>query len=318
MQLSLPFYARGSLREAIESYIRERAEYVAEATITDYQERARWVYEAFGELLPLVDLNYDTLRAVEREWGPRGKGLMLCTVKKRLVFVLAAMKLAAARGIIRLDQVPPMPKIATDSRRRERCVTLGEYQQLRLALSGRMRTLVDLAFWTGQHRYDLWSMQRCHLDPDYRWTDDAGEVKWTGAFWRRNHKNKRCRPCWLPAEAEFVPTMREILAEPGPRDGLIVGRVCSYARSLYAATDRIEIQPVSLMAMRHSLATLLMERTGNYEYCRLVLGHEGELVATPDRRYAGTGNPSTISRYYLHPSSATVISAMTRRQEEIG
>lgn len=316
MQLMLPLYPRGCLRECLEAYLAEKCEYIAEATVTDYQERIAWLYAAVGEMRPLTEINHDTLRAVEREWGPKGKGLMLCTVKKRLVFLLAAMKLAAARGIIRLDQVPPLPKIATDSRKRERFLTLGEYQQLRFALSGRMRALVDLAFWTAQHRFDLWSMQRWMIDPDYQWTDEDGTVKWVGAFWRRNHKNKRCVPCWIPLEADARPIFAEMLREPGSRESLIVGRVCSYARSLRAATDRIEMAPCSLMAMRHSAATLLLERTGNYEYVRLVLGHEGELVATPDRRYRGTGNASTLSRHYLHASPATVIRAMTARNAE--
>jgi hypothetical protein len=68
------------------------------------------------------------------------------------------------------------------------------------------------------------------------------------------------------------------------------------------------------MAMRHSLATLLLERTnGDYEYARLVLGHEGHLVATPDQRYHGTGNASTLSRHYAHPSPSSMMASVVKR-----
>lgn len=313
MQLCLPLYPRGSLREAIEAYLAERAEYVAEATILDYSERARWCYAAFGEFAPLRSITYERMRAVEREWGPKGKGLMLVTVKKRLVFLHAALKLAAARGIIRLDEVPPVPHIASDSRRMERFLTLLEYQQLRGALVGRMRTLVDLAFWTGQHRRELWTMKRWMLEPDHVWLDNDGQqTMWRGRWWRRNSKNKRCVPCWLPAEPEFLPIMREILAEPGSPESLVVGRVCNYARSLHAACDRLEMPPVSLMAMRHSLATLMMERTGDYEQVRAVLGHEGPPIVTQQGRYVGAADPSILTRHYLATSPRSMIAAMKR------
>lgn len=318
IQLELSLYPRGCLRESIEAYIRERAEYVAQATLTDYGERARWLYQVFGETRSLTAINYDTLRAAEREWGPRGKGYMLVTVRKRFVFLLAAMKLAAARGVIRLDQVPPLPKIASDSKRRERFLTLTEYQQLRLALCGRMRVLIDLAFWTGHHRYDLWTMQRWQIEPDYVWKDNDGKEVWRGRFWRKNTKNRRCVPCWVPLEPESLGPMREALADGGSPDGLIIGRVCNYARSLRAACDRIEIPLVSLMAMRHSIATLILERTQDYEYTRLVLAHEGHVRATPDHRYVGTGNPSTLTRHYASPSPSTMVAGVLRRQHAMG
>lgn len=318
MQLELPLYPTNSLKAAVDAYLMERAEYIAEATVTDYGERARWLYRAFGgEMRKLDTIKYDDLRRAEREWGPRGKGLMLCTVRKRIVFLLAVMKLAAARGIMRSDAVPPLPQIASDSRRKERFLTLTEYQQLRLALTDRMRALVDCAFWTLSHRFDLWTMQRWMLDPGYTWLDGDGKAVWTGRWWRRNHKNKRCVPCWIPAEKEFLPIMRVILAEPGSRDGLVVGRVASYAKALHVACDRCEIPPCSLMSMRHSGATLLMERTGaNYEFVRLVLGHEGAVSASSDGRYRGTQDPTVLTRHYLHASPDSLLSGVLKRTQE--
>lgn len=318
MQLTLPFYARGSLREAIEAYLRECAEYVADATLVDYGERARWLMHVFGELTPLVDINHETLRRVERAEGPRGRGLMLSTIKKRFAWLLAAMKLAAARGIIRMDQVPPMPKIASDAKRKDEFITLGDYKQLRLALQGRVRTLVDLGMWTGMHRSNLYEVKRWMLEPDHEWKDADGKVVWTGRWLRTNTKNKRCKPIWMPSEPEFVPIMKEILAEHGHRESLVVGRVSSYGPTIKAASDRIGISPVSLMGLRHSIATLLLERTHDYEYVRLFLGHEGELIATPDMRYAGTGDPTTLSRHYLGASTDTMLSAVVRRFEPRG
>lgn len=320
MQLELALWPSNSLKAAVDAYLRERAEYIAEATVVDYGERARWLFRAFGgEMRRLDTIKYDDLRTAEREWGPRGKGLMLCTVRKRIVFLLATMKLAAARGIIAKDAIPPLPQIASDSRRKERFLTLSEYQQLRLSMTDRMRTLIDLAFWTAQHRYDLWTMQRWMLDPTYQYRDAAGNVVWIGRWWRRNHKNKRCKPCWIPAEREFVPIMQAILAEPGSKDSLIVGRVASYAKALHVACDRCEIPPCSLMSMRHSMATLLLERTeltGGYEYVRLVLGHEGAVLATPDRRYQGAADPTTLTRHYAHSSPDSLLSAVLKRTQE--
>lgn len=319
MQLELALWPSNSLKAAVDAYLRERAEYIAEATVVDYGERARWLFRAFGgEMRRLDTIKYDDLRTAEREWGPRGKGLMLCTVRKRIVFLLAIMKLAAARGIIGKDAVPPLPQIASDSRRKERFLTLNEYQQLRLSSTDRMRTLIDLAFWTLHHRHDLWTMQRWMLDPTHRWLDDEGNVKWVGRYWRRNHKNKRCQPCWIPAEKEFVPIMQAILAEPGSRDGLVVGRVSSYAKALKAACDRCEIPPCSLMAMRHSQATLLLERTqSNYEYVRLVMGHEGAVSQSPDGRYHGTDDPTVLTRHYCHASPDSLLSGVLNRTQEI-
>jgi hypothetical protein len=41
--------------------------------------------------------------------------------------------------------------------------------------------------------------------------------------------------------------------------------------------------------------------------------HEGHLVATPDQRYHGTGNASTLSRHYAHPSPSSMMASVVKR-----
>lgn len=303
MQLELPFWAENSLRAILRAYLDHQADRIADATVRDYADRAKWLLDELGESTRADLVTYDTLGALVRRCGPAGKGLMHVTLKKRLVFLRAAFKLAAKRRIISRDLIPDLPDLPNDSRRRNRHLSSAQLPEFCGHLSPRFARLARLAFGTGMHALDLWTTTLDHLDPHYVWRDGDGGELGRGRWWRRNHKNRRCVPTWIPMEPELRELALELRADPSltPKS-LVCGRIWGVARAFAAASDRMGIPRVALIDLRHSFATLLLGRDYSYEYVRIAMGHEGEIQADGGDRYAGTKRPSTLSRHYAHPS----------------
>lgn len=288
MQLSLQLFGAGRLKPAIESYLTTQCYEIAEATVIDYAERARWLYGVLGEWTPIEKITYPVLVKLIREHGPEGKGLRYVTLKKRLTFMRAALEHAHNMG----EGPPPpkLPRLPDDGNRGKVVHTRVEFAAFRLALpEGRFRALADLAYWTGMHTFDLFRMTRADVDFGYQW---APEHK--GAFMRRNHKNKRCDPHWFPLEPDAFAPLAAIVesARPGP-EALLIGRVWNIGKTFQKACDRAEVPRITPIRLRASMASRLLADGYPHEYVRLALGHVGEV------KDDGTAKPATtLARHY--------------------
>jgi integrase len=311
--MPLPFWGRGTLKEALDAYLAEIVDDLAEMTVRDYQDRARWLLQQFGELTHLREVTFERLHEVLRKEGPRGEGLRGVTIKKRFVHLLAAMKFAAARGILRRDEIPQMPKIRNDGVAGARVLDLAEYKVLRMALQGRHRIFADLCFWTGHHTRDICHTLRWMLDPDFTWADDAGNVLARGRYWRRNHKNPACQETWFPMEPEFVEVSREMLAGDGHPQQKILGHVWGLSKAFAAACDRAEIPRVKPnQDLRRSFASMLSSRGYGSEYIRQAQGHEGSGEFSADGRYLRTLKPTVDTRHYLRVTNDLLVNELKR------
>lgn len=305
VQLTLSLFGTGSLRPALESYLSTQCYEIAEATVIDYSERARWLYSVLGEWTPLEKITYPVLVKLVRQHGPDGRGLKYVTLKKRLTFLRAALEHAYNMG----EGPPPpkLPKLPDDGDRGRVVHTREEFKAFRAQLpEGRFRSLADLAYWTGMHTYDLFTMTRSDFDMGYDW----GVRQWgarpelqleapvTGAFMRRNHKNKRCLPHWFPLEEEARGAIATILAatRPGP-DALLIGRVWNIGKTFQKACDRAQVPRITPIRLRASFASRLLADGYPHEYVRLALGHVGEV------RDDGTAKPATtLAKHYANMS----------------
>lgn len=310
MQLELPWYPAGCVRAVITDYFDMRAEGVSQETRDeDYHYRVAWLLEALGELTPATSITFSALEKVAR----RARGVLQdVTIRKRLRFWVAAVKYAAARGLVPKDSIPEVPPwLINDSVKMEDYYTLSQSQEFRLALPpGQFRRYADLAYWTGLHTYDIIRTERRHLEPGHIW--DGTEVK--GRWWRRVHKNhgdvrKKVPPCWVPMEPELRELAVEWLAERGPEDGRIVGPINNLRRTFHAAAARIGLPAIRPnLGMRASHSTLLLARGYSYEYVRLVLGHLGELRVerVGDHLRARAANPTVLTSHYARSSPDTL------------
>lgn len=295
MQLTLSLFGHARLRPAVEDYMANQCDSLAEATIQDYRERAAWCYHVFGEYTPLEQITYPAIYKAIQVWGPRGRGLREITLRKRLTFLRAVLRHAYGMGHL-VTSPPELPRLRDDGDRNKTVLSRTQFAAFRMALPpGPHRKLADLAYWTGMHNLDLFSMRRDHLDLAYVW-EGTNRV---GAFWRRNHKNQnhanRLPDTWFPLEPGAMPAMREILddARPGP-DALLVGRVWNISRTFHKACDRAEVPRVSPLRLRASLSSRFTADGETPEMARLALAQIGEF----DPR---TGRPrsTTTSRHYM-------------------
>lgn len=306
MQLDLPLWSTGTLRGALQMYLVAVAEKIAEATAKDYQDRADWLCSVFGSSTPLEQVTFARMEKAVKDHGPKGRGLMMVTLRKRLRMLRAALTYAHDHGLIaRVPRLPP--QLHDDGKRGTDFYIVEEFQRFREHVpEGAYRRFFDMGFWTGHHAYDIRRSQRQWLDPDYTWTDDGGKPVGRGRYWRENHKNKRCQGTWLPMEREF----RELALgwlETNPQwsDGSsIVGRlwVSKVAHVAVAASGLHYVSPN--LGMRRSFATMLASRDWPPEYIRQALGHEGE--AWIEKQHRGpvvhTSRPTTATSHYLRPS----------------
>lgn len=307
MQLDLSLWPRNCVRSVLADYVAMKSENLSADTIDDdYRWRTAWLVAVLGEATPAESVTFSVLEAVAR--GARGV-IRDVTIKRRLVFWRAAVRYAAMRDVVPRGCVPELPPwLRDDSVRSTDYYTTHQYTTFRMALPpGPFRRFGDLGMWTGMHRRDLFDMTRAHLEPDYEWLDDAGNVLERGRWWRRNHKNRRCAPAWMPMEPELHGLAVEWLREPGHADQRLVGHLDNLSRVFQAAAVRADLPTVRPnLGLRASHATMLMTRDHSYEYVRQVLGHVGEVsaIARDDGSTAATTakRPSILTRHYLRTS----------------
>jgi hypothetical protein len=279
---------------------------LAEATITDYWERATWLLQEFGEATDIAEITYDRMEAVWRKW--RGV-IRNVTVKKRFIVLMAALKLAHARG--RLDRVPTPPDLKHDGQARTTVHTVAQWEAFREFMPpGRYRDIYDLGVWTGHHISDLFTLERWHLDPDKPVLDERGKEVARGMFWRRNAKNasgqRKVEPIWVPMEPELALLSRDILARTPPlKNALVVGKTWNVRRTLHMAADRAaaagyEIPRCSPNDLRRSYSSMLIGRGYHAQYVRIALGHQGEFAADGKRVL----RPTTADRHYFQVTPA--------------
>jgi integrase len=149
------------------------------------------------------------------------------------------------------------------------------------------------------------------------WRDDGGEEIGVGRYWRRNHKNKHCEPCWFPMEPEFrTIVLRWISANPVWRDcSAITGKIWGLSKAMENAAERAGLHrlPANL-GLRRSFATMLASRGYAHEYIRQAMGHEGQVLVSPHFKHASApggdsrsgivavARPTILDRHYMRAS----------------
>lgn len=299
MQLELPWHPPGCVRAVLAAYLAMRSESVTEETRThDYDCRVSWLLEALGEVTPAAEVTFAVLESVAR--GARGV-LRDVTIRRRLRFYASAVKYAAMRGVVPKDAIPELPPwLKDDSVKCQDYYTLAQYQVFRMALPpSRFRRYADLGMWSAMHTLDIAGTERRHLEPEYAW--DGTDVR--GRWWRRNHKNKKCAPCWVPMEPELRALSQEWLSERGDPAARVVGPLNNLRRTFHQAAMRAEVPVIRAnLGLRASHSTLLLARGYPYEYVRQVLGHEGELSVSASGMAVTAKRPTTLSSHYTRSS----------------
>lgn len=311
MQLELQWYPPNCVRAVLADYLAMRSDGItAETRDDDYRWRVEWLLQAFGDLTPAVAVTFGVLERSAR----LARGIIRdVTIRRRLRFWRSAMRYAAQRGVVPKESIPELPPwLKDDGQRCEDFYSTEQFHVFRLSLPpGRYRRFADLAMWTGMHTLDVCATERRHLESSHAWEGTDVQGRW----WRRNHKNAsprrqaKVQPCFVPMEPELRELAVEWLAEPGPADGLVVGRLNNLRRTFHEAAARAGLPLIRPnLGLRASHSTMLMARGYSYEYVRLVLGHIGEVSAyqAGDHLRARTASPSTLSRHYLRPSPETL------------
>lgn len=306
MQLILSLWPQDCLRGCLQAYLAAVVEKIADATAKDYQDRIDWLCLMLGNSTPIRDITFGRLEALVKEMGPKGRGLMMVTLRKRLRLLRSALIYAQDHGLI--DKVPRLPpQLHDDGRRGQDFYTVDEYVAFRSHVpDGAFRRFFDLGFWTGHHAFDIRRATRQWLDPEYPWLDDGGKIIRHGRYWRENHKNKRCKASWLAAEPELRILMAQWLDQnPGWQDGTaIVGRTWVNQAARKAAAEAGLHYVTPNLGMRRSFATMLVSRGWPTEYVRQALGHEGESWVEQQKRgpVVHTSRPTTASSHYMRNS----------------
>jgi len=298
-QLDLPFWAPGTLREAIKAYLTHQCGELSEATIRDYFERGRWLETVLGEHTRLESITILRLLDLKREHGVTGKGLLNVTIRRRLLFLRSVLTFAAARGIIPQSQVFDIKllKLSYDGKRGGLVHTPVQFQAFHLALpEARFRIFATVGFWTGHHTHDIFTMERWMLDPDREMLGEDGKPYAVGGYWRRNHKNRHCKPEWFPMAPAFREAVIEHYAktQTASRNDLIVGRVWSLCKTFAAACDRAELPRMNPKGLRTSFSSNLLARGADEEFVRQALGQ----TAPPSRGGAPAKRASILHQHY--------------------
>jgi hypothetical protein len=302
MQLELGFWPRDCVRSVLTEYLAMRAESIVQETRIDYETRAAWLWTELGEATPAGSVTY--LRV--EEMARRARVVLADpTIRMRLQFWAGAVDYARMRGILPPAARMKMPPwLKAGGQRFQDFHTPAQHAAFRMALPpDKVRRYADLGQWTGQHTRDVETMARWMLDPDYVWEESERRGRW----WRRNHKNRRCVPCWVPMEPELREIAVEWLAERGAPEDLVVGPVFNKRRHFDLASARSETPRIRPnLGKRSSHASELLARGYTHEYVRIVLGHQGEIQAkarveggSPE---AVTTRPTILSSHYARQS----------------
>lgn len=317
MQLELSLWPRGTLRACLTDYIAAVIHRLAPATLGDYQDRADWLCAQFGNARSIRELDFAAFETLVKEHGPRGRGLMMVTLRKRLRMLRAALSYAHDHGLV--DRVPRLPpQLYDDGKRGTDFYTVDQFALFAAAIpEGPGRRFHELGFWTGLHSFDVRRYERQWLDPDYAWLGDDGAIVGRGRYWRVNHKNRRCVGVWLPMEPEFrALALRWLEENPHWQDtSRVVGRVWPRQTGAKAAAETGLHYVTPNTGMRRSFATMLASRDYPPEYIRQALGHEGE--AWIDRQHGAapsvkTTRPTTATSHYLRPSPDMIRRILSR------
>lgn len=312
MQLELSLWPCGTLRGALTTYLAAVADKIANATVRDYQDRADWLCMKLGDTAPLEQVTFKRLEKLVKDEGPKGRGLMMVTLRKRLRTLRAALLYAADHGMLEHARVPRLPpQLHDDGKRGQGFYTVEEYQRFREQVpEGAYRRFFDLGFWTGHHSLDIRRATRQWLDPDYPWLSDEGKILRVGRYWRENHKNKRCEGSWFAMEPEFARITRGWV-EQNPQwtdTSTIVGRlwVSKVAHQAAAAAGLHHV--TANLGMRRSFATMLVSRGWTPEHIRQALGHEGEVQVRTGQHgpQVHTARPTMASSHYMRNSPDSI------------
>lgn len=320
-QLDLSLWPRGTVQEVLAAYFRSLVG-LSEHSIGDYRTREGWLMRVLGPATDVAEITVETLARIARIHGPdgsqgEGDGLMYVTITKRFKYLRSACEYAAARKVLRRDDVPTVPNLPDDGRRLQRALTLGEFRKLELALPDRFRRFAVLGYFTGQHSHDIFTMTHGMLDPDFTWVDDDGSKLWRGRFWRRNHKVPDCEPMWLPMEVELWEAVKTWRRRPVAADALVVGRLWALKRNFDHGCDAAGIERATPNRdMRRSFASMLLARGYGAEYVRQALGHLGPVRVDDEGKYAGAAKSTVGTQHYFRMTEDLIRRELRRRRAE--
>lgn len=316
-QLALCLWPQNTVRGCLDAYLHVVAPKLAHATLGDYQDRADWLARVLGDSTPLKQVTYQTIERMIASHGP--PRLKLVTLRKRIRMFRAALLLQYDRSNV--EKVWRMPRqLHDDGQRGQDFYTVSEYQRFREQVpEGRYRRFFDLGFWTGHHSHDVRRTARAMLDPRHVWKDGAGEALATGAYVRRNHKNRRCVETLFPMEPEFQVIVTGWLADhPEWSDrSSIIGKIFGVSKAAKQAADRSGLHYVTPnRGLRRSFATMLASRGYDSEYVRQAMAHEGRVVIQREDENSSprvhTHRPTMDTAHYLRPSTELLTGAIKR------
>ncbi len=139
------------------------------------------------------------------------------------------------------------------------------------------------------------------FDPEMTMRGPDGAELCKGMYWRRNHKNRRCRETWWPMEPEFralVQAWRSEAPDAGP-DDLVCGNLWGIWRMLTTTSTRLGYPSMGPTGLRRSFASMLSAREYSGEFIRQALGHQGEDSVTQG---GSSTRPTTASAHYMMTS----------------
>lgn len=315
-QLWLNLWPPNTLRGCLTAYLTSVSGKIRPHTLRDYQDRIEWLCAVLGPGTDIAQIKLKDLERLVHDWGPDGAArLKLVTIRKRLRFLRSALLYAEGHDlIVKVPRLPP--QLYDDGERGSTFYTPSQFEVFSSHLpEGAHRRFFELGFWTGHHSHDIRHTTMAMLEPDFVWRDSAGKVAGRGRYWRRNHKNRRCTPAWVPMEPEF----RDIVSgwfAANPQWGeraLVVGEVWGVSKMARRAAQQSGLEYVTPNSgMRRSFATMLASRGMQNEYIRHLLGHEGETVISHEGTVS-TARPSIATSHYLRPSGDLFTEAMKKR-----
>lgn len=313
-QLSLRLFADAYLGPTLQSYYEGRAASggLAPSTFCYYREHMRWwTTKALTEMTPLKEITFVALEKLIRKFGPSGQGLKNVTLQKKLDFLSAAMKLAAARDEYD-GKIPAfnLLRLPDDGARRRRYLTISDYEKFRLELAWdpTLQFGADFMFWTGHHRSDSYNVEAWMCDPNRRCRDEEGRVIATGMYLRRNTKGKkRVAPEWFIMHPRFreivVSYYRALGIDMNRRDDwgnlvddrVLTGHRWNHVRVFAKACERAEVLQISPTDLRRSFSSALVAANVSDEYIRHAMGHLGQT----DRLTGLAKDPTIRTQHYF-------------------